>query len=78
MRAVIVPIGTVYFKRDFSQEVVNGMPAELVGTLVPIEDAQSSFQILRLFTSSRLSHLLRTVSPSVTYQAALNYDALVQ
>ena len=40
--------------------------------------AQASFQILRLSATSRLSHLLRTVPPSITCQAAANYDALVE
>ena len=43
-----------------------------------MEDAQASFQILRLSATSRLSHLLRTVPPSITWQAAANYDALVE
>ena len=43
-----------------------------------MEDAQASFQILRLSATSRLSHLLRTVPPSITCQAAANYDALVE
>ena len=42
------------------------------------QDAQASFQILRLSATSRLSHLLRTVPPSITGQAAANYDALVE
>ena len=46
--------------------------------LVPMEDAQASFQVLRLSATSRLSHLLRTVPPSITCQAAANYDALVE
>ena len=46
--------------------------------LVPMEDAQASFQILSLSSTSRLSHLLRTVPPSITCQAAANYDALVE
>ena len=46
--------------------------------LVPMEDAQVSFQILRLSATFRLSHLLRTVPPSITCQAAANYDALVE
>ena len=37
-----------------------------------------SFQILRLSATFRLSHLLRTVPPSITCQAAANYDALVE
>ena len=46
--------------------------------LVPMEDAQASFQMLRLSATSRLSYLLRTVPPSITCQAAANYDALVE
>ena len=78
MRVVGVPVGTEQFQRDFLQEAVNGEPAELVRALVPTEDAQASFQILRLSATSRLSHLLRTVPPSITCQAAANYDALVE
>ena len=79
MRVVGVPVGTEQFERDFLQEAVNGEPAELVRALVPMEDAQASFQILRLSATSRLSHLLRTVPPSIiTCQAAANYDALVE
>ena len=37
-----------------------------------------SFQILRLSATFRLSHLLRTALPSITCQAAANYDALVE
>ena len=78
MRVVGVPVGTEQFQRDFLQEAVNGEPAELVGALVPMEDAQSSLQILRLSATSRLSHLLRAVPPSITCQAAVNYNALVE
>ena len=78
MMVVGVPVGTEQFQRDFLQEAVNGEPAELVRALVPMEDAQASFQILRLSATSRLSHLLRTVPPSITCQAAANYDALVE
>ena len=66
MRVVGVPIGTGQFQRDFLQEAVNEEPAELVRALVLIEGAQASFQILRLSVTSRLSHLLRTISPSIT------------
>ena len=66
MRVVGVPVGTEQFQRDSLQEAVNGEPAELVRALVPMEDAQRSFQILRLSATSRLSHLLRTVPPSIT------------
>ena len=78
MRVVGVPVGTEQFQRDFLQEAVNGEPVELVRVLVPMEDAQASFQILRLSATSRLSHLLLTVPPSITCQAAANYDALVE
>ena len=78
MRVVGVPVGTEQFQRDFLQEAVNREPAELVRALAPMEDAQASFQILRLYATSRLSHLLRTVPPSTTCQAAANYDALVE
>ena len=78
MRVVGVPVGTEQFQRDFLQEAVNGEPAELARALVPMEDAPASFQILRLSATSRLSHLLQTVPPSITCQAAANYDALVE
>ena len=77
-RVVGVPVGTEQFQRDFLQEAVNGEPAELVRALVPMEDAQAIFQIVRLSATSRLSHLLRTVPPSITCQAAANYDTLVE
>ena len=66
MRVVGVPVGTEQFQRDFLQEAVNGEPVELVRALVPTEDAQASFQILRLSSTSCLSHLLRKVPPSIT------------
>ena len=69
MRVVGVPVGTEHF---------HGEQAELLRALVPMEDAQASFQILRLSAASRLSHLLRTVPPSITFQAAVDYDALVE
>ena len=79
VRVAGVRVGTEQFQRDFLQEAVNGEPAELVRALVPMEDALASFNILRLSsTSSRLLHLLRTVPPSITCQAAANYDALVE
>ena len=78
MRIVGVPVGAEQFQRGFLQEAVNGEPAELVRALVPMKDAQVSFQILRLSATSHLSHLLRTVPPSITCQAAENYDALVE
>ena len=78
IRVVGVPVGTEQFQRDFLQEAVNGEPAELVRALVPMEDAQASFQILRLSATSRLSHLLLTVPSSITCQAAANYEVGVE
>ena len=78
MRVVGVPVGTGQLQRDSLQEAANGEPAELVRTLVPMGDAQVSFQVLHLSATPRLSHLLRTVSPSITCQSAANYDALVE
>ena len=78
MRVGGVSVGTEQFQRNFLQEEFNGEPAELVRAPVPMEDAQASFQILRLSATSRLSHLLRTVPPSITCQAAAKYDALVR
>ena len=46
--------------------------------LVPMTDAQTSFQILRLSSVSVLSHLLRIVPPSITHEASAAYDALVE
>ena len=43
-----------------------------------MEDAQANFQNLRLSATSHLSHLLRTVPPSIICQAAANYDALME
>ena len=78
MRVVGVPVGTEQFQRDFVQEAVNGETAELMRALVPIEDTQASFQLLRLSATSRLSNLLRTVPLSITCQAGAKYDALVE
>ena len=78
IRVVGVPVGTKQFQRDFLQEVADGEPAELMRALVPMEDSQASFQVFRLSATSRLSHLLRTFPPSMTCQAAANYDALVE
>ena len=42
MRVLGVLVRTEHLKRDFSPEVVNGELAELVRTLVPMENAQAS------------------------------------
>ena len=46
--------------------------------LVPMKDAQPGFHILRLSAAFRLSHLLLTVPPSITFQAAADYDVFVE
>ena len=50
--------------------------------LIPMEDAHASFQMLRLSTASRLSHLLRAVylplPLSITHQAASDSNAFVK
>ena len=78
VRAVAVLFGTEHFKRDFFQEMFNGEPAELVMALVPMKNAHASFQTLHLSAASRLSHMLRTVPPSITCQAAADYNTLVE
>ena len=78
MKVVGVPVGTEMFQRDYLQEAVNRESAELVRVLVPMEDTQASFQILRLSATSRLSHLLRTIPHSITCEAEANYDPLVE
>ena len=57
-RVVGVPAETEQFQRDFLLEAFSGEPAELVRALVPMEDAQASFQILRVSATFRVSHLL--------------------
>ena len=68
----------IIFQVFFLQELVHGEPAELVRALVQMQDAQASFQVLRLFVVSRLSQLLRTVPPFITHQIAADYEALVE
>ena len=67
MRVVGVSVGIEHFKRNFLQEVVNGDPAELVIALVPMEDAQASFQILCLPAASRPSHICFAQSRPPSY-----------
>ena len=45
MRVVEAAVGTKQFQPNFLQEAADGEPAELVRVLVPMEDAQASFQI---------------------------------
>ena len=53
-----VRVRSEYFKRSFLQEVVDGEPAELLRTLVPMDDAELSFQFLRLLAAYRLPQSL--------------------
>ena len=66
VRVVGVPVATKYFKRDFSEELVDEEPAKLETVLVLMEDAQANFWIFRRLAPSRLSYLLCTVPPSIT------------
>ena len=66
MRVVRVQIGTEQPKHELLQEAVNGEPTDLVRALVPMEDAQASFQIFRLSVASRLLHLIQILPPSIT------------
>ena len=77
MRVVGVPVGKRTVSARFLTGDGNGESAELVKALVLMQDTQASFQNLRLFATSRLAHLLRTVPPSITCQADASYDALV-
>ena len=57
MRIVGVPVGTEHFQRNSLKVAVNEAPAELVRALATMEDAQASFQILRLSATSLASHI---------------------
>ena len=46
--------------------------------LVLMDDAQASFQILRLSAVSRLSHLLCTVPHCITQEESRHFDALIE
>ena len=78
LSVVGVPVGTEDHQRQFVSETMRGEPAELLRKLVKMEDAQASFQILRLSAVSRMTFLLRNVPPTVTKQAASDHDALVE
>ena len=58
--------------------LIESQPSLRGGRFVEMEDAQASFQILSLFEVSHLSHVLRTVPPSITHQAARGYESLVE
>lgn len=51
-------------------------PAELPRAFVPMDDAQAAFQIIRLSTVTYIIFLLRTLSRSITRDAAKEYDTL--
>lgn len=66
MREVGVSVGTEAFQGQCVAEAMQGDPAELLRGLVPIKDAQASFQIVRWPTVTRMILLLHALSPSVT------------
>lgn len=55
---------------------MQGNPAELLCALIPIEDAQSSFPVMRLSAVTRMTLPLRTLPPSIRHNAASKYNAL--
>lgn len=78
LRVVGVPIGADWIQNDFAREVTMGKPAELLRVLVKMEDAQASFQIMRLSASTRLTFLLRPLPLSSTARAAGNFNAFLE
>lgn len=66
---------TEQFKRKLVKKAVNAEPAELVGAQEPIDDAEASFDILRLSALSRLSHLLWAILPFIIQEASRSFDA---
>lgn len=78
MRVAGVPVGTETLQRQFAAEAMRGDPAELLRTLVPIEDAQAAFQIMRSSTVFLMTLLLRALPFSVARAAAEEYDALLE
>lgn len=54
MRVVSVPVSTRYYQRCFAGDFMIDETAALIRALVPLEDARSSFQIIRLSAASRL------------------------
>lgn len=71
MRMVGVPVGTGTFQRQSVAEVMRGDSAELLLTLVPMDDAQITFQIMRLSAITRMTFVLRTLPSSVQGLAQL-------
>ena len=78
MRVVGVPVGTADYQRESVETAMREDPAELLRALVPMEDAQASFQIMRLSAVTRMTFLLRALPPSVTRDAAKEYDAMLE
>ena len=65
-------------RRDALQRVVSRESGALVRAFVAMEDGQTIFQLLRLSAVSHISHVLRTVSPSITRQAVADHDTSVK
>lgn len=70
MRVVDVPIGVEAFQRHSMTEAMRADPAELLWVLVPMEDTQARFQIMRLSLTIYTACFLRTFPSSVTRDAA--------
>ena len=78
VKVVGVPVGHPEYVKAQVGRVVHGEPAELCYHLAQMEDAQASFQILRLSAATRMHSLLRALPPSVTKEAAKEFDSLLE
>ncbi|CAN0562012.1 unnamed protein product, partial [Laminaria digitata] len=78
VRIVGVPVGDPNYVRRAVCEIARGEPAALLRELTTLEDAQASFQILRLSAATRLHSLLRAIPPTLTEMAALEFDSLLE
>ena len=78
VRVVGVPVGDPDYVWRTVCEIARGEPAALLRELTTLEDAQASFQILRLSAATRLHSLLRALPPTLTEAAALEFDSLLE
>ena len=70
MTIVGVPVGSAEYQRQQALEAMRGEPTELLRSLAQMEDAQASFQILRVSASTRMNFPLRTLPPDVIQESA--------
>lgn len=77
-RVVGVLIGKENYQARYASTVMRGGRAAFVHPLVPRQDAQASFQILRLSAASRKSFPLRNLPADVTQQIAGENDSMIK